>query len=330
MVHVEDDAGSGGDEAPSPSPAQELLDRCARRYPHFRFRRVPLSTALELDAIDWAALSPPGRGNAEAGTNDTTADPAPARLRALLARLPSPTSRADVRRLLVRHLLLAAAAHESCRALVLGGSTTALAEVTLAETAKGRGFSLPWMVGDGPVAVQRSGGSARSGEGEGEEKEEPSATGEAAAETDEESTERGAVVTRLSVYHPNRELFRGELERYAALVEPPLMELIAPASDASGRGPAAAVVSHRDISIDEVMARYFAEVEQNYPSIVANVVRTTAKLNRLGDQGEEACCALCGMGLDELGDERWKGEIGDECQGEDGRLCYGCLRAMRA
>lgn len=315
VVHVDVSSPSDGaaesDEG-VPSPQEVLLSRYAQRYPHFRFLRVPLAAALELDTIDWAALPvPPDR--------NPSARPAE-RLRDFFARLPSTTSRADVLRLFVRHVLLSVALREDCRAMALGCSTTALAELTLGETAKGRGFALPGMVGDGPLLVRRFGGVV--GESPADE------GGGGAADGAEESALRGEIAARLSIYYPNRELFRAELVQYAALVEPPLTDLVSDHSSAGGNG-SAAVVSHRDLSIDEVMVRYFADVEQNYPSIVANVVRTTAKLDKPSDGGEEQCCGLCGMALDELGDERWKGEMGDDGGGEDGRLCYGCLRAMR-
>lgn len=286
VVHIDTDLSpvdGPDDSSPSSLPAtssQSLLDRFKERYPRFRFLLVPLTDVLELESVEWSSLPVVPSTSAEEAL-------APAeRLRRFFARLPSTTSRSDILRLLIRHVLVHSALREDCRALLLGSSTTALAELTLGETAKGRGFSLPWMINDGPLP-------------------------------------RGQIASP-PVYYPNRELFRGELKTYTTLTEPTLTDLLSSASTA----PISAVVSHKDISIDEVMARYFTEVEENYPSIVANVVRTTAKLER-NDHGEEQCCGLCGMGLDELGDERWKGEIGDVGCGQDQTLCYGCSRAMR-
>lgn len=289
FVEDADAAGNLGPEA-----TQEVLDRFAARYPHFTFRRVPLATALSLTSIDWAAL--PSR-RAEGDKQ--------AQLQEFLAQLPSTTSRADVTRLFVRHVLIDMALREDCLAVVLGCSTTALAELTLGETAKGRGFAVPSMLGDGMVDVLRF-------QSHGENQKE-----------DESTADRPK---RLAVYYPNREVFRGELVTYVSLVEPALTDLVkSPSSYAS----AAAVVSHRDVSIDDVMARYFVDVEENYPSIVANVVRTTGKLEMGHAEDGGKSCGLCGTGLDEPGDERWKGEIGDDGGGDDGRLCYGCSRAMR-
>lgn len=265
---------------------------------------MPLADALELAPIDWSSLPvAPSKDESLAPTE---------RLQDFFSRLPSTTSRSDVLRLLVRHVLLAVALREDCRAVLLGSSTTALAELTLSETAKGRGFSLPWMISDGPAPVNRFSPS----------KEQDKKSDKELVERDSEAREQQG---SLPVYYPNRELFRTELKQYMTLTEPPLTPLLSLASTTSS----SAVVSHRDVSIDEVMARYFTEVEENYPSIVANVVRTTAKLERTNGGNTARYCGLCGMELDELGDERWKGEIGDVGQGEDQALCYGCSRATR-
>lgn len=123
------------------------------------------------------------------------------------------------------------------------------------------------------------------------------------------------------------------------------------------------------------MSRYFAEVEENYPSVVANVARTTRKLMRRlfdndnddhshhshnhnhqqhpsddddddnegdndNDTGENKSktrpregCAICGMPLDEQGDERWRGELGigkgEMINKGKSQLCYGCERAIQ-
>lgn len=320
IVHVDTDlsptathdssASSSSSSPPPPPETQRQLDLIAKRYPRFRFVRIPITDVLGLETIDWSALpaiAPVREGDDGAEGPKEEAEEARARLRGFLGRLPSTSSRADVQRLLVRHVLVSAAAREGCRALLLGHSTTALAELTLGETAKGRGFSLPWMVDDGAQSIR----SFPAGPGG------PDAPGGRKGE---------GLATALPIYYPLREVFRNELTVYTGLVVPPLTDLLmAPEAARSG----SAVVSHKDISIDEVMSRYFQEVEENYPSIVANVVRTTAKLERHGDQDGEACCGLCGMGLDELGDERWKGEIGDDGGGDYGQLCYGCQRSMR-
>lgn len=300
VVHIETEIG---DQTSSPtSQTKRLLDKFSERYPRFTFRSIPLATALDLNTIDWGSLP--------AAPEDSKREPGE-RLYNFFTRLPSTTSRADIVRLLVRHILISTALAEGCHALFLGCSTTALAALTLAETAKGRGFTLPWMINDGPQTVHAFTAPAPP-------------TDAGSDNTAQVAT--GMEVARLPIYYPLREVFRNELVEYSGLVSPPLADLVLP-SDAAG--PGTAVVSHKDVSIDDVMTRYFDEVEASYPSIVANVVRTTAKLERLGDEGDDISCGLCGMRLDEQGDERWKGEIGDADASEYGRLCYGCQRSMR-
>lgn len=305
-MHVDTDlsaTASGEDES---TLSQKLLEGFAKRYPQLTFRRVSLSSVLELDTIDWAVL--PALPSGEAGEETSSK-----RLQAFFDQLPSTTSKADILRLFIRHILISTALKEGCRALVLGCSTTALAELTLGETAKGRGFSLPWMAGDGPMTIQRYLAS--------------NPTQNQATESSDTQGKETGTTAQLSIYYPNRELFRNELVRYTTLVEPPLTDLI-PSDDAVVGS--SSVVSLRDVSIDEVMLRYFTDVEEKFPSIVANVVRTTAKLDRTASAEEERCCGLCGMGLDMLGDQRWKGEMGDDEDPGEGRLCYGCSRASRS
>ncbi|KAL1874289.1 Cytoplasmic tRNA 2-thiolation protein 2 [Diaporthe australafricana] len=301
VVHV--DTEMKDQTSSLPSETQKLLDKFSERYSRFTFRRIPLTTVLDLDTIDWSAL-PIAPSSGEDGKKAPEEQ-----LHDFFARLPSTTSMADIMRLFVRHVLISAALNEGCHALFLGCSTTALAALTLGETAKGRGFTLPWMTNDGPQPIHAFAARLPNDAGP-----------DIAADT------AGREVAKLPIYYPLREVFRNELIAYTDLVSPPLTEL-AMSSDAMR--PGSAVVSHKDVSIDDVMARYFDEVEASYPSIVANVVRTTAKLERLGEDGDDISCGLCGMGLDEQGDERWKGEIGEADAGEYGRLCYGCQRAMR-
>ncbi|KAI5863174.1 hypothetical protein GGS23DRAFT_609627 [Durotheca rogersii] len=370
-VHVVDDtlspsgaadhaSGSGDDGDDTPLAAYRA------RFPDVEFVCVPLSSALDLPAsvVDWAAL--PSSASASSSPPPPPRQPPAHRLCAVLSRLPSPTSRADLRRLLTRHLLVGAAAARRCDALLLGHNATSLAALALAETAKGRGLGLPALVNDGvvratptPAPSDSSWGGDNDGGGGGDD--------------------AAPLPTSLPVYSPLRELFRKELLTYLSQAAPPLTDLVWAAEAEAETG---AVVSHRDLSIDDVLSRYFAEVEASYPSVVANVVRTAGKLlprpdhdHGCADGGpvngnggsangrtrdRDPACAVCGAALDALGDERWWGEIGrgkergeggggsqeqqeeeeeeeEEEEGEKSRtarprpkpkLCYGCERSV--
>lgn len=68
----------------------------------------------------------------------------------LILALNSPTSRMDMACVIKTRLMVEIAKREKCEGILWGDSTTKLSEKTLAETAKGRGFSLPWKISDGP------------------------------------------------------------------------------------------------------------------------------------------------------------------------------------
>lgn len=278
IVHVDTDLSSACGE----SPAQRLLDEYRQRFTHVTFVCVPLADVLAVESVDWSTLP----------LDDKTPDDPGATLQRLLDSLPTVTSRADVLRQLIRHLLLHAAISHSCSALLLGHSTTALAALTLSEVANGRGFAVPLQVADGHTTVC----------------------------TYERGTARETGRLEFPVYYPMREVFRNEMLQYIKLV--PSLSGLVPEESRAG----ASVVSHKDLSIEEVMARYFNSVEEGYSGIVANVVRTTGKLERMaGDR----FCGTCGMTLDVMGDMRWAGELGDDVE-ESGavRLCYGCKRSV--
>ena len=288
VVHIDTDLSTPSGES---TPAQRLLEEYKETFQNVKFDRVPLEKALELDTIDWSTLQISKDGDAREA------------LDGFLAKLPSVTSRVDVTRLLVRHLLLDITITGSYNALMLGHNTTSLAALTLSEVANGRGFSVPWQVNDGPYNVHSH---------------------------TLQSTEPDTSTTKASVplYYPMREVFRNEVLTYVDLT-PLLRRLI---QDDERRRQA--VVSHKDTSIDDVMTRYFDGVEGPFAGIVANVVRTSGKLVK---RVAEDFCGLCGLGLDEFGDSRWAGELGedgfdehDAAPSRGGRLCYGCRRSIYA
>ncbi|KAI1738299.1 hypothetical protein F4680DRAFT_186718 [Xylaria scruposa] len=277
-------------------------DAFTAHFPDLTIHKVPLSSILSSQEIDWTSLPP----------QDQSLPPSQ-RLTDLFTNLPTASARADVSRLLTRHALFAAAATHDCDIVLLGYNTTSLAELTLSEAAKGRGFGIPWLVNDGAFPLPR-----------------------AIADDPDRASSSQINGGMIQIYSPLREIFRKEIITYLSLVSSaagPLAELF-PASSAPSQS--AAVVSHRDLSLDDVVARYFVDVETSYPSVVANVVRTTGKLNRTGSSGRQ--CGLCGGRLDPLGDERWKGEIGEADATDDNgearpakksMLCYGCERSVK-
>ncbi len=347
VVHVDSSclySSSSSFSSSAPSQVDALLAKLREEYPRFTFQTVPLAAVLDINTIDWSAL--PTRPNRTLASKED-------QLRDFFNRLPTVASRTDLLRLFTRHLLVDSVRSSESQALLLGHSTTALAELTLSETAKGRGFSLPWMINDGPFSVLEypstdSAGSSDSTPGGQEDKE----TGKNDSNPPPGPPETSPDLRPKSIliYHPLRDILRKELVTYTTLVTS-LADLITPSTSSSptpsNNNPSQtqtqtpAIVSHKDLSIEEVMTRYFADVEENYPSVVANVARTTGKLVRLftspEGNGADARCGVCGMPVDEQGDERWRGELGivtdDEVVQEGGkrkgRICYGCERSTR-
>lgn len=286
VVHVDTDLSRP--DASRDTPAQQLLARYRERFPNVSFDCVHLTRVLHVKSMDWSSLLPVDTGR-ECGEDDCR------RLRQFLDSLPSATSRADALRLLVRNLLMDMALDGSFSALLLGHSTTALASLTLSEVASGRGFTIPWQINDGPCRVSLH----------GRDPDPPGGGGTPWAE--------------IPVYYPLREILRNEIVLYLDLA--PSLRHLVPPDDAAG----APVVSHKDLSVGDVVARYVDGVEGPYSGIVTNVVRTTGKLDRAPGSGS---CPLCGLAVDEQGDLRWAGELGDDAERPHGRarLCYGCRR----
>lgn len=191
------------------------------------------------------------------------------RLEACLTTVGSATSKADLIHIIRGRLIGTFAKQKGCSHILYGDTTTRLAERTLAETAKGRGGHLPWLVMDN-VAVY---GVERS--------------------------------------FPLRDLLRKELLIYASIMEPPLTVFI---SHGASPGPAA---SSKGNSIDLMMGQYFASVEESYPSIVANVVKTTAKLNPSISAQDAPTCNLCLFPL-----------TGKALDGQGLDLCHGCSQTL--
>ncbi|KAF2104702.1 hypothetical protein NA57DRAFT_70910 [Rhizodiscina lignyota] len=200
----------------------------------------------------------------------------------LLSSLPSVTSRTDVLHILRMRRTVDFACSNNCEGILWGDSTTRLAEKVLAETAKGRGFSLPWQIADGdsPFGVP--------------------------------------------FYYPMRDLLKKELVSYTSMITPPVDVLVALDSTTNVAAP----VASKDGSIDFLMKQYFESVEEQYPSIVANVVRTTGKLE-MKDFSSGRQCALCNMLLAN-NPTFVNGNSGHDSvtDGPTLELCYGCATAV--
>ena len=259
----------------------ELLEKYTKRFPRHTYSKFGLEDALLLDDIDWRSLGMPQAPTPDAERSGTK------RLQQLIGLMPSPTSGVDIISTLLTRLLVDVAKRNNCESILFGDSTTRLAERTLTETAKGRGFSLPWQVSDGmsPYGV--------------------------------------------GFNYPMRDLLKKELITFSSVTMPPITDLIIhqePSSHISA--------SSKTTTIDDLMAQYFETVEDNFPSIVANVVRTSSKLKPLIGNDNTAC-GICGLPVAEGTDGifGWGGDQNSDSRpergnGHDGVLCYGCSRSI--
>lgn len=210
-------------------------------------------------------------------------------LETILLQLPSASSVADVTSVFRTRLAVRFAREHECEGILWSHSTTKLAETILAETAKGRGFSLPWQVLDGPSPYG------------------------------------------VDFYYPLRDVLKKELISHAKICEPSLLDLIDPKAFETTAAPPSA----KNTTIDVLMKQYFEDVEETYPSIVSNVVRTAGKL--VVPDAEKittaARCRLCQMpvGNDRMGIAGWGGHQEDDSEDVGSKhLCYGCSRSLPA
>ena len=129
--------------------------------------------------------------------------------------------------------------------------------------------------------------------------------------------------------YPLRDLLQKELLLYANITFPSLMLLIVPTDSRAG------TVSSKDMTIDGLMNQYFESVEENFPSIVANVVRTSSKLAPRSDMGCEQACDLCKLPINDV---EWGSEqksqapvnLLDRNETQSQRyLCAGCARTLQ-
>ncbi|MCJ1281568.1 cytoplasmic tRNA 2-thiolation protein 2 [Xylographa opegraphella] len=213
-------------------------------------------------------------------------------LRLSLALLPSLSARTDMIHILRTRLVVGFAIDAGCESIIWGDSTTRLAERILAETAKGRGFSIPWQTADG-------------------------------------LSPHG-----INYIFPMRDMLRKEIIRYSSLTNPPLSEVVVEKL----RSPSSSV-SSKDVTIDQLMSQYFESVELNYPSIVANVVRTSGKLKPASTLSPSSLCCICSLPVANgtQGLHTWGGDQENTTEASSSTsaanatseiTCYGCSRSV--
>jgi cytoplasmic tRNA 2-thiolation protein 2 len=274
----------GFEDAAANQQAEELLSKVKARFPKHTYINASLEDALDIQGLDWSSIGVdniPGKIECTSGQ---------ARLQAIFNAVSAATSKVDIASTLMTRLLVDLAEKNDCEGILFGDSTTRLAEKTLVQTAKGRGFSLPWQVSD------------------------------------------GASPYGVSFQYPLRDLLKKEIVLFTTLASPPLSDLIIARSPLSHLS-----VSSKSTTIDDLMTQYFESVEENYPSIVANVVRTSSKLKASELVSNSVPCSLCGIpvtnGTDGIygwgGDQSFDARplpTGDTAH--HGILCYGCSRSI--
>ena len=266
--------------------ALKSLASAKEKYPLHTYTAAPLSDVYKY-ACESHNGGPIPPENLEERLGQVSTDDVCKRLSTQLSSLPSATSRADLIGILRTRLIVEFAKRTGCESILWGDSTTRLAERTLAETAKGRGFSIPWQTADG-------------------------------------LTPHG-----INFTFPMRDLLRKEIVTYSSLTDPPLTALLFESANASQ-----ASASSKENTIDDLMIQYFESVECNYPSIVANVVRTSGRL--LAPLSENSIpCRICSFpvahgaqGLYGWNGDQQPGTLNEDPADAVGEtVCYGCSRS---
>ncbi|KAL9059981.1 MAG: hypothetical protein Q9162_000831 [Coniocarpon cinnabarinum] len=101
------------------------------------------------------------------------------------------------------------------------------------------------------------------------------------------ATQDGPTPYGMNFMYPMRDLMRKEIETFAAHTYPSLVSLYQQPPEKRTH------ITSKGTTIDGLVKDYFASVEQSYPSIVANVVRTSGKLSQPELEDDTECCGIC-------------------------------------
>jgi len=129
----------------------------------------------------------------------------------------------------------------------------------------------------------------------------------------------------VAFYHPMRDVLKKELLAHVDLFQPSLRPLIMEDAFLPTKAPPSA----KNTTIDALMQQYFESVEENYPNIVSNVVRTTGKLQLPAVDGVKLC-RLCRLPVtdDVLGGDQTDATTPECSASLHYELCYGCARSV--
>ena len=121
---------------------------------------------------------------------------------------------------------------------------------------------------------------------------------------------------------PLRDLYKSELQLYTVQI-PNLANIIVP------ERPMQENQSNRNLSIDELMKQYIQTQGEKYPGVMANVVRTVAKLQQPSTFVGQVQCTLCGTCCESPPNSTSSGPTADIPSDEFAdRFCYGCSRSQ--
>lgn len=144
----------------------------------------------------------------------------------------------------------------------------------------------------------------------------------------------GASPFGMNMYYPMRDLLKKEILTFTTFTTPPIKSLMIPEEP----GRKIINTTSKNTTIEQLMAQYFESVEESFPSIVANVVRTGSKLLTPEVEVDAQSCGLCGLPVrkGDGGIYGWGGDQSSASKAQKGGketrskgvLCYGCSRSV--
>lgn len=132
-------------------PEISRLDIIKKVFPKHSYSEIALETVFEYDGEIDSFLNRHGYTVADSEKKSNRE-----RLDRLMSSLSTASARADIEWTLLHRLIVSFAKSAGCDSILWGDCDSRLAAKALASVAKGRGFSLPWEVGDGmsPLGIR--------------------------------------------------------------------------------------------------------------------------------------------------------------------------------